>query len=372
MLNAWHYRRDELAQRVLNNYEITESLSLFAPRRTGKTRFVKNDLCRLASEAGYAPLYVDLWANRHDCAQSLIDALRRASEALTVPDSSLGRSLAQPVTGFRILGLGVDLGPEVRANEPTDSLSKIRYWFDRVISESGHPILLIVDEAQQMAIDRDGVAVASALRAALTAHSDRVRSFFTGSSQHNLSRLLDDASAPFYQYAQRIELPQLGNDFVTYLADRFEQSAPQHSLDRPRLMDAFQRLGHAPGPFVEMMTAMLLENSIDIEPYERRALWAVQERIELVISEYGLGIRELAVAARIAHGLSYTGREARSAIQRLEGTKFPIAATQVHRVVEKLVNLSLVDRGRGHGVVQIASWEFLSYLLAHFPIERVE
>ena len=114
-----------------------------------------------------------------------------------------------------------------------------------------------------------------------------------------------------------------------------------------------------------------MANTPDIGPYEDRALAAVKERVEGMISKQGLGIRELAVAARIAHGLSYTSQEALAHYQALEGGKRKVAASQVHRAVEKLVNLSLVDRGRGHGEAYIASWEFASYIRTLLPHERI-
>lgn len=370
-LSVWHFSRDDFARRVLRNLKIAESLSLFAPRRTGKTRFVQKDLCRLADQDGLQPLYVDLWEVPHDSAQALINAFRRAAHELETEKSATKRSLTQEVSSFRILGIAAELVPFERPEEPDEPLSCMRFWFDRVIARSDRPILLIVDEAQQMALDKDGGGVAAALRSALTSHTDRVRSFFTGSSQHNLSLLLDQANAPFYLFAQRIVLPQLGRDFVDYVADEFEAVATQHTLDRDALEESFIRLGHAPGPFIDMVSAMLMANTPDIGPYEERALLAVRERVEGMIRQQRLGMRELAVAARIAHGLSYTSREALARYKALEGGKRNVAASQVHRAVEKLVALSLVDRGRGHGEAYIASWEFASYVRTHFPIERI-
>ena len=371
MLSVWHFSREDFARRVLTQLQIAESLSLFAPRRTGKTRFVVKDLCWLAYQDGFQPLYVDLWEVPHDSAQALINAFRRAAYELETPASATKRTLTQEVLSFRILGVGAELAPIERPEEPDEPLSCMRFWFDRVIAKSEGPILLIVDEAQQMALDTNGAGVAAALRSALTSHANHVRSFFTGSSQHNLSLLLDHASAPFYQFAQRVVLPQLDRAFVDYVADEFEAVATLLKLDRDALYASFIRLGHAPGPFIEMVSAMLMANTPDIGPFEDRALFAVRERVESMIKKHSLGIRELAVAARISHGLSYTSREALARYKALEGGKRNVAASQVHRAVEKLVALSLIDRGRGHGEAYIASWEFANYVKARFPVETI-
>lgn len=45
--DPWHFPRTELAKQILGMFEtgLASSLTFFAPRRMGKTEFLRKDLC---------------------------------------------------------------------------------------------------------------------------------------------------------------------------------------------------------------------------------------------------------------------------------------------------------------------------------------
>ena len=57
--DLWHYPRTDLAQSVMNtlNSNIVHALTLFAPRRMGKTEFLRKDIMPLAQSMGYRVFY---------------------------------------------------------------------------------------------------------------------------------------------------------------------------------------------------------------------------------------------------------------------------------------------------------------------------
>ena len=72
----WHFPRAELAEQVMDRFQVgaTTALTLFAPRRMGKTEFVNKDLLPLAEKQGYLTAYVNFWDRKQSPADSLIVA----------------------------------------------------------------------------------------------------------------------------------------------------------------------------------------------------------------------------------------------------------------------------------------------------------
>ena len=61
--DAWHYPRENLAARTLNALVEgpAKALTLFAPRRTGKTEFLTKDLTPYAESKGHKVVYISFW-----------------------------------------------------------------------------------------------------------------------------------------------------------------------------------------------------------------------------------------------------------------------------------------------------------------------
>lgn len=365
--HPWHYHRPEFASHVLSFFAVVPTLTLYSPRRTGKTVFVLNDLAPAANQAGHVPIYVDLWANQDDTGAALVHALRRAHTELTVPRSSVGKTLKQPVERMQIFGLGLSLGELPVPTEPEDRIARITYWFDKVLEATDRQILLIVDEVQQLAVDPKGQVVAAALRSNLQIRSDRLWAFFTGSSQHNLARMFDDASTPFYQYGQQLRLPDLDRDFTDHIADRFEQSSVGRCLDRDALYDAFLALDRRPGPLLDMATRMLIHASTNVAESLQEQEGEERRRAEQMLVARDFDRRVFAVAARIAHGLPYSSVEARQFYARLEGLKQPLKPSQVTRALDLLINAGIVDKGPGRGEARLCLTVVADVLREQFP-----
>ena len=82
-----HVRRPDLAAGYLAllKGQPGRPIALFAPRRVGKTYFLKNDLTPLAAAAGFLTVYADLWLNRGAPLESINYALEEALDDVVVP-----------------------------------------------------------------------------------------------------------------------------------------------------------------------------------------------------------------------------------------------------------------------------------------------
>lgn len=371
--DPWHYQLTEFASIVIGLFGAVSAQRLYSPRRTGKTSFVKLDLWPAAVNAGYHPIYIDLWENTEDAAQTLAEGFRRAVEGLAVPDSRTGRTLQQPVRGVRALGFGIDMAEQLQRSPPDESLLQIRFWLDELVRQVDRPVLAIFDEVQQIALDRRAHAVSAALRAAVQAHSQSVKLFFTGSSQDQLARMFSDANAPFYQYGQALDLPILGSDFVNHIADQFEATATQLRLDRDKLSMAFETLDRKPGPFREMINAMLYARSTDIESHLHSQIDQETWRARDLIENKGLSRLELIVAARVAHGLSTTGRKARTVYREILGRNGnDVHIAEAQRALRRLRETGLIYKTEQHGDYRVVSAPIANELREQAPLDRIK
>lgn len=93
------YHRPQLAQRLaamlLGHDPLSAAgrsgLFLSAPRRTGKSTFLRNDLIPAVDKAGAVAIYVDLWADKtRDAGDLIAEAIR---DALVAHGGKLARGL---------------------------------------------------------------------------------------------------------------------------------------------------------------------------------------------------------------------------------------------------------------------------------------
>ena len=118
------------------------------------------------------------------------------------------------------------------------------------------PLLLTLDEVQTLADGARAEVRIAALRAVLDQRRAILQAVFTGLSQEDMARLLSTVGAPMHQFAQLMDFPVLGDDYLQRLAAHFHQVHPGKQL----APDALQRLGRvqAEPPTLAKAHAVLL------------------------------------------------------------------------------------------------------------------
>ena len=265
----WHCPRPALAQsylRLLASGPVV-STSIFAPRRTGKTVFLRQDLTPAAQTDGYVVAYADLWQTRLSPGIALIRGLEEALEPITFAQKALKR-LRQPVKKLKAAGGVGEFKGEIELEmsdpkkEATDQALRIEELV--VLLTARKPLLLLVDEAQELARNKDNELVATALRTALTKHRDQMRVVFTGSSRSQLAHVFSNADAPLYAVGAAIQdFPLLGRELVQFVAVKFAD-ASQRTLDETEAWSAFQEFQQQPEPFLSAVVAMLMDPSLTL------------------------------------------------------------------------------------------------------------
>lgn len=239
-------------------------LALFAPRRVGKTYFLDRDLAPLARKAGKAPVYADLWLHKSAPLEAINHALEEALDDLSVPSGAVGKLAKTPVRKVGMLGASLELGdqPQRRALPQSPAL-RLDALVTRLARQHGGQVLLMLDEVQSLVDAPDGASLVATLRAVLHKQRESVCAVFTGSSQQGLARLMNTAGAPMYQFAQIIDFPFLGDEFLALLAGHFSKVHPGKGLSADGLRQVFAAIGFKPALMRDIVKSMSAEGITD-------------------------------------------------------------------------------------------------------------
>lgn len=258
----WHYPRTDLAEQILDRLDIgaTTALTLFAPRRMGKTEFVVRDLLPMAVERGYIGVYVNFWDRKDDPAESLIHGLNNAVAGLTLT-TRLKRTLSR----LRGVGFNTPIGgasASLKDTSDSDKLNLIQELFDLLVKED-RKVLLALDEVQHLATESRFEPIVYALRGMIDPNRERVSVLYTGSSRSGLQRLFRRRNAPLFSSSQQIDLPDLGRGYLQHTARVFH-AASHRSLDINACSTAFKAVKRVPYDYRQIIDNLILHGGTDI------------------------------------------------------------------------------------------------------------
>lgn len=220
-------------------------LFLAAPRRTGKTTFLKSDLAPALEIAGVTVIYVDLWADtRRDPGLLVAEAIgRQLMENVGVVGRLARASGLATVTIAGTLTIDTTKIGQVEGATLPDALRALH-------DATGKPVALIIDEAQHALTSEAGEATMAALKSARDQLNTPARAnlllVMSGSDRDKLLRLVNSNAAPFYG-SQLTRLPLLGEEFLWFVAHRVSTQRPDLApVDLASLGEAFADFGHRP------------------------------------------------------------------------------------------------------------------------------
>ncbi len=346
-MSEFRFPRDELANQLAvtlqggSIYDVSSGLFLAAPRRTGKTTFLKQDLVPALEKAGVLTIYTDLWSDRTRDPGVLIDAaiaaaVRAASTHLQrIGDKIRPSSVTLPAIGK----IDVESDSAIAHMTLTERLALLAKRTDR-------PIALIIDEAQHALTSDGGVNAMFALKAARDAINHgtsgragspaRLMLAFTGSDRDKLASLVTKREQPFYG-AKLENFPLLGEAYckayTEHLNGRLKASFRFAEAD---VVKAFALLGSRPEflrdvverTFSSGEPGMLMQfaherRQLEIEEYESRfnALSKLQQAVLIELAcadaEFRPFTNSTVAAIRSRTGQSVTPAKIQTALNAL-------------------------------------------------------
>lgn len=353
--DPWHFRRAGLAEQVLGTlaHGPAQALSLFAPRRAGKTEFLVQDLAPHAEAKGHRVIYASFWQAPLSPLAVLLHALEQSRERGGLADRIRTSAwkvapklkLSAPVPGT---GTGAEVEIDLTRLRGEPAANLLLHLDDLLgrVSRKRRPTLLLLDEVQELARSRGNASLIAALRTSLDRRRDGLRAVFTGSSRAGLAAMFSRREAPFFHFAMPIDLPALGKPFVDHLVAVFCRTAGR-TLDRDGMLDAFERLHRNPHFFRLLVQTMLH----DPEHTVGSALDHVRERIaaDLGYPDAWLALTPIQreTARALATGASKPfSRVFRAALGYALGEEAP-SAGRVQAALRRLERMGIVDTASG-------------------------
>ncbi len=253
---------------------------LAAPRRTGKSTFVRQYLVPEFERRNLNVIYVDLWIDKTvNPAIHIANAIRTE---LAREDGAIAKTLKKLTNMSKLTvgawgnGLSFDLSQLNLSKDATlaDALKALS-------AASQKKLILVIDEAQHALTTDEGINALFSLKAArdsLNTDPGRygMQLVATGSNRDKLSTLVNGREQAFYG-ADMVQFPTLGKGYVQWLVGRAKLN-----LNIDLATEVFQSLGSRPEPFRKALSQTRLQLAVN----------AAQDANAMLANLAAIGVRE--------------------------------------------------------------------------------
>jgi hypothetical protein len=255
------YSRKDLAERVAKQVlqvgvgsASGSGIFLAAPRRQGKSTFVREDLRPAIEAAGAIVVYADLWQDTSkDPGLVIINAIREALAPHEGVITRLAKAAGMEKASVGGLSFSLDrvgLGKDIDLTTALVALS----------DETGRMIVLMIDEAQHAITTEAGNATLFALKAARdelnSSRHNGLRLVCTGSNRSKLAMLRNSKDQAFFG-AMMVNFPPLDRGYTDWFCQHVNLPAP---LDPDAVYSLFQEAGYRP----ELLNASAAKIGFDL------------------------------------------------------------------------------------------------------------
>ncbi len=256
----WHYPRQVLADNFLHQFAtgITSALTLFSPRRMGKTEFLIADLAPSAAKQGYHVIYCSFWELRDNPVKSLLLAIEEA-EKNTSFVQRLSELTQRQLTGVEVAITSKGINAKAKTERTVaaeDELEALSIAFSR-LARKRSSILMLLDEVQHLGTKPEFEKITFLLRTVFDKHVKKFKVIYTGSSRDGLQRLFQRRKSPLFHSAQQIDLPKLDESFVNHMLSAFRQASGR-TLSRSAGLKIFKDLHAVPYLFHTFLKQLLI------------------------------------------------------------------------------------------------------------------
>lgn len=238
------------------------TLCLAAPRRTGKSTFLRSDLAPELENRHIEVVYVDLWSNRDaDPGQLIAEAIKAALRKAEGIPVKAARSIGLSKIGVGSVSVDIERIGQPQGTTLADAL-------EALLDRTRKRIALLIDEAQHAIVSEAGMNAMFALKAArdrLNTAEDakdgpNLMLVLTGSHRDKLSRLVLGRDQPLYG-ANVQNFPLLGRDYTdAYTEWLNKRLADSNRFDPDDVFAAFGLVGQRP----EILTQILKDLALDV------------------------------------------------------------------------------------------------------------
>ncbi|MDA9557253.1 hypothetical protein N9R79_07100 [Vibrio sp.] len=287
----WVYSRKDLAELIIKNMKenLFDRVTIFAPRKRGKTKFVQHDVIPLALELGVLPVYVDFWYDEDNPERSFVTGV---NESISAYAPTIKKMKTSKISSFEISAFWMKM--------KTDTPASLSDFDDcvRKLNSIDMPILLLLDEVQHLGTRPEFSKFTKTLRSFMTARADnKIKGLFTGSNQNDLKRLFEDSKAPFFESSSGVPFKALDESFVKYQLNNYKKARNGEEVNFDRAMSFFLEHHRKPEPITALLRQMAAYAITDID-------YAL-DNLELDFSENSIKVSQLLKRKDTDFGILY-------------------------------------------------------------------
>ncbi|RLV58582.1 hypothetical protein D5018_16515 [Parashewanella curva] len=362
----WHFPRTDYAEHILNAMHggLLSRVTIFAPRKRGKTQFIQRDVMPLCESKGIFVVYVDFWQDKDNPEAVFIQSVIRAIEERKSWLSKVTDIFKPNKIGVSLSKASVDIGLEAKQEQNPYQL------FDafELLNKLNMPTLLCLDEVQHLATRKEFENFTAALRSFMVNRGDDlVKGIFTGSSREGLEKLFRHTKAPFYNSAQSLDFPALDEKFVEFELGVVKKITNGVELNKEDALNTLIEQHREPARFVELLQQMVLNQVVDFSE--------AMKRFDLVVQSHPQEFQDLfeqlpaldkAVLLLIARGNGknfYTDKGIRNVKLMLLDDSVNVTKSSINNALRRLKSENLIFNIK-RGVMGIENPELEKYLIA--------
>ena len=309
-------------------------------------------------------VYADVWLQRTAPLDAINHALEEALDDATIPARRLGKLGKTPVKKIGAAGASLEFGEApARRALPAAPEARLDALIARLAAATDKQILLMLDEIQTLGEVRNGDAIISALRAVLHKRKAVVAAVFTGSSQSGLASIMSTAGTPMYQFAQLLDFPVLGDEYLKDLAAHFARVRRGKKLLLDDLRALFARIGSKPALMKDIVKNMSSEGITDVSAGLQRFIADDRQVIGWRALLDSLDVFDRSVLGVIAQQLPPLGQ---STLKLLAHHKQVPTVAKIRSAIERLRKTGVVTKD-GSGALQIEDKLLAEYLALRNP-----
>ncbi|WP_165087546.1 ATP-binding protein [Neisseria yangbaofengii] len=354
MTDPLYFPRTALAQTLIDSLQsgITHAFTLFAPRRMGKTQFLIKDIIPKAEAAGFNVFYFSFMeGSGKDFHQTLF------SFAQNVQTARKAKTFISDITKLEILGVSIE-----REKQSQDEILPLFSQIIGAIAQNRQPTLLLLDEVQELARQKDNDGLIRSLRTGLDIHQNKVKAIFTGSSTNGLRAMFNDNKAPFFHFSHVLNFPTLEREFTDFLAGVYQQRTGRE-LDTAELYAAFERLNKIPLYMRAMLQDMIINPDLQIEQALAARLEQMHENADYRQQWHEMSALDRLILETIANGGgALYSNETRQALTAKLGTGEPLKTSTVQSRIRRLTQQEIIT-SYGGGNFTISSPMFKKWII---------
>jgi uncharacterized protein len=217
--------REEETARMLNAIENGRHLTLFSPRRMGKTGLIRHVFYKAGKKKAFTPVYLDIMATTS--LTEFSEVFGKAVLTAIGKNEALMKKILRRLSALR-LKLTIDhltgepaLSLDVNnAREAEKSLDTIF----RYLADQPYKIAIAIDEFQQIT-NYPEKNLESILRTHLQTVNN-VSMIFSGSRKHILTEMFSSPGRPFYNITEMMEITSIiPKTYLNFIKDKFRKGS---------------------------------------------------------------------------------------------------------------------------------------------------